>query len=167
MVFEDPMDSVTAAQRQDVMSVYQGEVLGEALFSAMAEGANSPDRYRQFAAMLQLETETKARLRPLLASLGLSVVEREESRAEGYRAAARWLALPPGEFLDTFEREIAVYRDLYQTMADRAPAASQIALQSMVEHEQVFLRYVAAEREGRSADALSIIQSQLRYPSGP
>lgn len=157
---------VTEAHRQDLLKVYQGEVLGEALFSAMAAGADSDERYRHFAAMLQMETETKAWLRPLLVKLGIAVVEDEKSRSEGCLAASRWLLLPWGEFLDTFEREITVYRDLYQSMADRAPAVTRQALQAMVEHENVFLRYAAAERDGRSADALAAVETPLRYPLG-
>jgi hypothetical protein len=149
------------------MTVYQGEVLGEALFSALAANADTPIRYRQFAAMLQLETEAKARLRPFLIRLGLSVVEDEKFRAEGYRAAERLAALSWPDFLDTFEREIAEYRDLYQAIADRAPAEDHEALQAMANHEKIFIRFVTAERAGRPMDALREIESELQHPLGP
>jgi hypothetical protein len=55
--------------------LYQSEVLGEAAFLALIKVAkNSRDRYH-FGTFLQLETETKARLRPFLAKHDLGFEE--------------------------------------------------------------------------------------------
>ena len=48
----------------------------------LALAGNPLHRY-QFSVMLQLESETKSRLRPLLAKLGLPLVEDETKRAAG------------------------------------------------------------------------------------
>ena len=147
------------------MSVYQCEVLGESMFSALLEVADTAMKRRQFAAMLQMETEAKARLRPLLQRLGLSVVETESYRQEGYRVAKRYAALPWSDFLQTFDREILEYADKYQAIADAAPVEDRVPLQFMVEHEKAFLRFVNAETAGRSGEALAILEAQLRYPA--
>ena len=46
--------------------LYESEIVGESLFLALVQEAKTPrDRYH-FGTLLQLESETKARLRPLL-----------------------------------------------------------------------------------------------------
>ena len=55
--------------------LYESEILGETLFLALVREAKTPrDRYH-LATLLQLESETKARLRPLLFKHGVSLDE--------------------------------------------------------------------------------------------
>jgi hypothetical protein len=150
----------TAEYLQGVMAVYQGEVLGEALYSGLLANA-APQHQHYFAAMLQMETEAKARLRPFLVRLGLSVVESEDSRREGIALASTLGLLSWEEFLAAFAREIAVYVDKYQTIADQAPPEDRPALDFMVEHEKSFLRFAAAELTGEPAQAIEALASQL------
>jgi hypothetical protein len=51
------------------------EIFGEALSLALLEVAKNERERFQFATLLQLETETKARLRPLLYRYGISLDE--------------------------------------------------------------------------------------------
>ena len=150
----------TAAYLDGVLSVYRGEVLGEALFSGLLAAA-APQHQPYFAAMLQMETEAKARLRPFLVRLGLSLVEPEESRREGARLAAELAALDWEEFLARFMREIAPYVDKYQGIADLAPPEDRAPLEFMVEHEKAFLRFAAAELTGATDQALEALNAQL------
>jgi hypothetical protein len=155
----------TEGYLKDVMSVYQGEVLGESMFSALLASAETAMQRRQFTAMLQMESEAKARLRPFLQRLGLSTVEDETRRAQGYEVARRYERLSWSEFLTTFDREIREYVDKYQAIADAAPIEDRVPLEFMVEHEKTFLRYVALEAVGRSTEALATLEAQLRYPA--
>lgn len=59
--------------------MYQGEVLGEALFSCYTGLEQDAERRFKWGTLLQLETETKARLRPFLTQLGLSI-EQDDAR---------------------------------------------------------------------------------------
>jgi hypothetical protein len=55
--------------------LYESEILGEILFLALVQEAKTPrDRYH-LGTLLQLESETKARLRPLLFKHGVSLDE--------------------------------------------------------------------------------------------
>ena len=93
--------------RQGVAEMYQGELLGEALFSRAASLARTDDQRFKLCVLLQLETETKARLRPLVARLGLNLVEDEAVRAEGLRLGSEIGSLPWADFLqmlDDFRR---------------------------------------------------------------
>ena len=55
--------------------LYQGEVLGEFFFHAYLAQETDPERRFKWATLMQLENETKTRLRPFLGRLGLSVEE--------------------------------------------------------------------------------------------
>jgi hypothetical protein len=152
---------------RSVMAVYQGEVFGEALFSGLLERA-APQHQPLFSAMLQMETEAKARLRPFLIRLGLSIAEDEDMRRRGCADAARLGALGWREFLATFVAEIAVYVDRYQAIADAAPAEDREALEFMVEHERKFMRCAAAALVGRNDHALEAVASELLFrPDAP
>ncbi len=144
-----------------VMSVYQGEVLGESMFSGLLAAAASKHQ-PYFAAMLQMETEAKAMLRPLLMRRGLSIVESETWRQEGYGHAARLGALSWPDFLRVFIEEIRVYVDRYQGFADQAPPEDRDALLAMVEHEKSFIRFAEAAQQGKPAEALAALTSQLK-----
>ena len=53
-----------------IVTYYQTEVLGEALFESLITKFQEPDHRYKIGSLLQLETETKARLRPTLLELG-------------------------------------------------------------------------------------------------
>ena len=154
----------TEAYLESVSSVYQGEVYGEALFSGLLASTDVPQRALQFASMLQMETEAKAMLRPLLMRLGISIVEQADARRRGDEDAARLARLPWGDFLEEFEREIVEYVECYRRIAEDAPVEDQAALWFMVEHERILGRFAVAEREGRSEDALAVLNGPLRFP---
>jgi hypothetical protein len=99
----------------------------------------------------------------LLTRLGLSIVEDEAERARGYVEAARLRVLPWQEFLATFVRDIAVYVDRYQALADGAPPEDREALEFMVEHERKFMRCAAAALTGRADHALEAVAGELLF----
>lgn len=58
-----------------IRALYESEIFGEASFLALIKIAtNERDGY-QFGTLLQLETETKARLRPFLSNHGIDLSE--------------------------------------------------------------------------------------------
>ena len=69
------------------MEMYQGEIIGEVLFNRMLAFYDDPLQRYKVSVMLQLETETKARLRPVIMRLGLDPAESEESRRAGHKFA--------------------------------------------------------------------------------
>ena len=62
---------------------YQGEVAGETSICQLLKQFTSPRQQYLLGSMLQLETETKARLRPAAAKLGISLIESDSARASG------------------------------------------------------------------------------------
>src|SRR5580700_9103473 len=124
--------------------LYESEILGETLFLALVQEAKSPrDRYH-LGTLLQLESETKARLRPLLYKHGVSLDEVTD--------------------LSLVDIAIAVYRDMswqefaalnvpvvedflarFETIAKMGDKADGQILESMVRHEASILRWATME----------------------
>ena len=150
--------------RNGVLDLYQGEVYGEGLFSAMVARAAHPLRRRQFEVMLQYESETKIRLRPLLARLGLPLEEHASARAAGLARGAHYAALPWPDFLSEFHASIRRYIADYEAIARLGPPSDQPMLRSMVEHEQAFLWYLERELAGDSQHSLERIVGLLQHP---
>ena len=57
--------------------IYQGEVLGEAVFNLYLGLEENAERRYKLATLLQLESETKVRLRPFMTQLGLSIAQED------------------------------------------------------------------------------------------
>ena len=66
--------------RRRVRLALTGEMLGEAMVSVLAGAAETPDQHYKWASLLQLESETKVRLRAFAAGIGVSVLEDEDRR---------------------------------------------------------------------------------------
>src|ERR1700730_14492137 len=77
-----------------VAELYAAEVLGEGLASRWLELSSTADQQYKLALFLQLESEAKIRLRPLLARLGLDLVEHERHRSAGAAEAETFASMP-------------------------------------------------------------------------
>jgi hypothetical protein len=143
--------------------LYESEILGEAVFlTLVAEARNPRDRYH-FATLLQLETETKARLRPLLYKYGISLDEAMDLSL---------LDLVVGTYRDTPWPEFAAlilsgeeaFVARFEAIAKVGDEADRDVLNSMVRHETSILRWAAMESEGDADGSLDDVIAQLRYP---
>jgi hypothetical protein len=146
-----------------IRELYEGEIFGEAAFGALVNvGRTSRERYH-FGTLLQLETETKARLRPFLLGHGIALSETTDlSGLED--AAAGYLALSWADFaaanIPTIETFLARFREI----AALGPAADQPVLQSMIVHELAFLRWLQMEAAGDTKGSLDDVIALLQYP---
>jgi hypothetical protein len=145
-----------------IQELYQSEVLGEAAFLALvAVARNELDRYH-FGTFLQLETETKARLRPFLAKYGLPF-EEDPDPAQIEDLLAAYQERPWHEFLAGLQPLVASFVARFREIAQAGPAQDQDILQSMVTHEEAFTIWIDKEMSG-AADSLAAAISQLQYP---
>jgi hypothetical protein len=147
-----------------VADLYQSEVLGEAFFSRMASLATTDEQRHKFYVLLQLETETKARLRPFVAHLGLSLVEDEAYRIEGTNIANTLGALQWPEFVTALEGELSKYVARYEGYAAMGPESDKETLHSMVVHERSLLSFAREEMAGNGARSLDAVLKLLKYP---
>ncbi len=142
---------------------YQGEVRGEALFASYVALEEDAGRRHKWATCLQLETETKARLRPFLARLGLSVIQEAipERVAEFARTyASKSWRQHMEELVGITDRYLEKFRAIE---AAALPDEWEVA-HSMVVHELALKRFAELEIEGDAQNSLVDVVKQLQYP---
>ncbi len=146
-----------------IQELYQSEVLGEAAFLAlMSVARNELDRYH-FGTLLQLETETKARLRPFLLKYGLPLDEEGGSAEAVAGFVAAYEEHPWHEFLGGLKPLVDSFVERFAEIAQAGPAEDQDVLQSMVVHEQAFVSWIDKEMGGESG-SLDAAIAQLKFP---
>jgi hypothetical protein len=146
-----------------LQTFYDGEVMGERLLLALHAVARSPRDADCFAAILQLETETKARLRPLLLKYGMSLAESADlggipGRLDGY-ASQTWRDYAAA----TAARLTKVLSD-YEAIAALGPPEDRPILEAVVRHEAALLAWARAEAAGKSDQSLAAIVALLSFP---
>ena len=145
-----------------INELYQGEVLGEKLFLALVNIAKNEREKYHIATVLQLETETKARLRPFLLKHGYELVEEADDELVGQVVAAyqgnTWL-----DFLTSLRPLVDQYLGRFEEIAAAGPDQDRAVLLSMVTHEASYVSWIEKElaREEGSLDAMI---GQLKYP---
>ena len=141
----------------------ESEIFGEAVSLALCEAAkNDRDRYH-FATLLQLETETKARLRPLLYKHGVPLSEQAPTEqiaeiVQGYLASS-W------EEFAAFNKEVVLgFLARFKEIAEAGPEEDQEILHSMIRHEKAILKWFDMESRGETEGSLDAIIDELQYP---
>ena len=149
-----------------IQTLYDGEVMGEALLLSLCEVARNARQRHQFGTVLQLETETKARLRPLLAKYGLSFSETfdpdERTRRVTDYTDTDW----PGYMAATAARLSGIVRR-YERIARRAPKGDRVVLDAVAAHEAAILDWAEREARGPSEQSLDLILALLHFPLQP
>jgi len=143
--------------------LYESEIFGEAIFLALVAIAKNPrDRYH-LGTLLQLETETKARLRPLLYGHGVSLDEAMDL-AGVELAVLGYEALSWQEFMAANIPVVQGFLTQFEAIVEIGPADDHDVLQSMVTHESAILKWATMESKGVTSGSLDDVIAQLQYP---
>ncbi len=143
--------------------LYESEILGEKLFLALVDQSRDDrDRYH-FSTLLQLESETKVRLRPLLYKHGVSLDETVDPSL---------IELAIGAYRDSSWKEfmalnVPVIEDFlaqFEVIAEIGDESDKEVLVSMVRHESSILKWATMERDGNAKGSLDDVIAQLAYP---
>jgi len=143
--------------------MYQGEVLGEAILACYVSLEQNAERRYKWGTILQLETETKARLRPFLTRLGLSIAQEDT----GERIANFAKTFPAKSWPDHMNELVGItgfYVEKFRAIESAAPDSEREVARSMVVHETTIKRFAELELAGDSANSLNDVIAQLRYP---
>lgn len=141
----------------------ESEIFGEAVSLALLEVArNERERYH-FASLLQLETETKARLRPLLYKYKVSLSENMalghiDGIVQGYLDSS-W-----EQFAKANIRIVERFLSRFKHIAAIGPEEDRQILESMIRHETAILRWFDMESRGAKEGSLDGILAELQYP---
>ncbi len=150
--------------RNGVIELYQGEILGEVLFEDMLQYFDEPHHKYKIASLLQLESETKARLRPLVLRLGIDPAELEESHHAGHQFAASLKGLNWAETMEKLRDGVQPYVDRYTEIVAISPPEHQAVAASMVSHERSLIRFAELELAGETERSLDDVNAQLHWP---
>lgn len=149
---------------------YNGEVLGEAAYSAMLSRASDPEQRLKLSTLLQLETETKAWLRAPMVAAGVGIEERPEDRQQGEAISDQIGSMPwPAQMQALHDAIDGQFVPAYQAFADaakaRGAADEEAVCVFMVEHEKAQVEFARRELAGASTEeALAPIVRFLKYP---
>lgn len=141
----------------------ESEIFGEAVSLALLDVAKTDrDRYH-LATLLQLETETKARLRPLLYRHGISLseempLEHIDGIVQGYLDST-W-----EDFAAANIDVVKGFLGRFQEIVAAGPSEDREILESMIRHEEAILRWFEMESRGNTEGSLDAILSELQHP---
>jgi hypothetical protein len=136
------------AYRLGIAELYTAEVLGEGLASRWLQLATDPDQKYKLGLFLQLESEAKVRLRPMLARHGLSLVEDESTRAAGAAAAERFAQMPWKEAMKILAELALPYQRRFQALSEVAAPEDLPLVVFMANHEQSVIDMAQREAAG-------------------
>jgi hypothetical protein len=159
-----------ASYDESLTIYYNGEVVGVLFASALLDAAADDGQRLRWSTLLQLETETRARLEPLLVARGLSVAETDAARAAAERLASSMKGLGWREAMELEARLVGEgAMPLYEGLAADARARGdprEIAVcEHMVEHEMAQWEWVRRELDGAdAADCVAPMVALLGLP---
>ena len=137
--------------------LYDGELLGEAFFECMLGQFHNSEQSRKLTIALQLETETKARLRPFVVAAGLELNDDGEARNTGRKLAGGFAGKSWREVMAGLLEILEPAVKQYQEILNDSPYEFRELANSMLIHEKALLSFVETELEGKanSTDAMS------------
>ena len=153
----------SVAFKQGMVEMYQGEVLGEVFFGQMLSYFDEPDKQYKISVMLQLETETKARLRPAMMLLGLDLSEQNASRRKGLELASAMKGLSWQDTMAMIRDAVKPFIARYKEIAADAPAEHRAIAESMVVHEKSIFDFSELELAGEGKKSVDAMVAQLNY----
>jgi len=153
----------TASYPECIAELYSSEVFGEALMLELLRHSKDDEQRYKWGTLLQLESETKVRLRPFLAKYGLSLQEEDVSApvaelGNAYKASS-WL-----KFAEENRKIVGSFVTRFEEIERLGPPEDAEILHSMVIHERSILRFFELELAGKPKGSLAAVVGQLRHP---
>ena len=144
--------------------VYQGEVIGEAFFNTLLPRFKSPEQQYKLGSLLQLETEFKAKVRPIAIAHGLDPVEREESRQKGQGFADSLEGETWEEVMASFAGLMTTFVTRYKEMGAAVPSDYKEFGVHLAAHEKSIGDFVKLEAAGETINSIDDVVKQLNHP---
>jgi hypothetical protein len=125
---------------------------------------DEPEHRYKISNLLQLETETKARLRPAILKLGGSVEEFESSRGTGRRFAEPLHEGNWEEFVSALNQVGEPLTNRQREVAEIAPVPFRELADSMRVHGESIEKFTELELAGDTANSINDVIGQLKFP---
>jgi hypothetical protein len=132
-------------QTSDLVALYNGEAEGEAFLNALLRAWKGRDICYKLALMIQMESETKARIRSCLTRHGLFVADDIQAMHRGQAKASQYNDMPWLDFVRSLKGDVYIYRNICRGIAQRGAHSAMTALAAVVAHEEAFLSFCSME----------------------
>ena len=143
MLESDEVQIMNNEFKECLLDVYLGEQAGEMIFESMLTMTEDESQRYIISNMLQLETEGKAIMRPLLVKLGIPIEENKPLRERGIEIADTFRGMP---FKEQFENIYQSVKNYYlpqyeelATLVDEEDSDAFYIANFMGEHERSIL----------------------------
>ena len=147
-----------------IRELYESEIFGEAWALALiAVAKNDRDRYH-FDTLLQLETETKARLRPFLYKYEMTLLEDMDLSDVNDAVADYQNSATFAEFAIVTKPTVEAFLVRFQEIDSAAPPEDKEVTQSMIQHETAIFTWLDLESAGPNEASLDAMIAELQYP---
>ncbi len=153
--------------KEAVRELYQGEVIGEVFFDGLLKRFDSPDQRYKLATLYQLETETKARMRPIALELDLDIAELDGYRKLGHDFVESCNGMDWKGVMTYLGPLVQTYVDKFKGYVEIAPPEYKEVADSMVVHEAAILAFANLEASGDTEHSLDDVINQLKFPMKP
>ena len=153
--------------KECLSEVYLGEQAGEMIFESLLMFAEDEDQRYIFSNLLQLETEGKVIMRPLLVKLGIPIEESKSLRNQGIEIAESFKGMSFKKQFENIHKSVKnyylpQYEELSKLVDEKDSEAFFIA-NFMGEHERSIL--LAADNIiNDKHDPIKPIRDLLRFP---
>jgi len=148
----------------DLLEAYNGEIGGEAFFSALAQSAATPDNAAKWQMLARLEHCVAARLRPELKARGVTLPPADDELRRGLDSAAEYALLPWREALAKLRPALEAYVRDFQAAESRMPANLKSLAQFVTAHEVALLEFVIRELDDGGRQSLDSVLRLLGEP---
>ena len=154
--------------RECLLEVYLGEQAGEMIFEVMLPKAEDENQRYIFSNMLQLETEGKAIMRPLLVKLDIPIEENKLLRQQGLEIAENFRGMTFKEQFENIYQSVKnhylpMYEELSTLIDEEEDKEAYFIANFMGDHERSIL--LASENIIKNVpDPVRPIRDLLRFP---
>jgi hypothetical protein len=150
--------------RECLLEQYQGELIGEVFFSELIRRFQDPETQYKLGTLLQIETETAARLRPAALELGVDLFYRDDYRKMGEELLRGCDGMDWQALMHHLDALLDQYVRRYAEIAEMAPPEYKELADSMVVHEESIQTFARREASGDTEHSLDAVIAQLAFP---
>ena len=140
------------------IKAYQGEVLGEILFSGIAAHLDDPERARKMRALGRLERKTKEAAAPALERAGISTEPDPETVALAEALIESTAQIPWDDIMGSLGPITTQYREMYARIGELDPSEVETS-DMLVAHELALASFGRLELAGDVSGSLDEIEA--------
>lgn len=142
-----------------LVGAYRGELLGAALFGAMAD-ARTGDEHESLLALQRVEATTATRLRTLVDAAGVDAGDDQSAIDDGLRLAEATRDQDWSTFLSTLREALPPFLASFERL-QAIGAPDDPVLTNVVAHERAIDRFAELTLQGQGNEGLAVLEAHL------